>query len=177
MTHFLAFLRGVNLGRRSVKSADLVTAFEGMGFTHVKTLIASGNVKFEGEDAPGLQQRIEAGLEAAFGFDVGTVLRTRDALRAMVESDPFDGATGSEAQKLYVTFFATPDAEKLTLPCGLPGDFDVVKVTKTEIFHVAYRKPDGRYSADTQGIIWKPFGKKILWTNRNWNTIVKAAEL
>ena len=50
-------------------------------------------------------------------------------------------------------------------------------MTRTEIFHVAYRKPDGRYTADTQAPIWKPFGKTILWTNRNWNTILKAAEL
>jgi uncharacterized protein (DUF1697 family) len=177
VTRHAAFLRGVNLGKRSVKSADLVKTFEGMGFTEVKTLIASGNVLFEADAAPDLQQRIEASLEAAFGFDIGTVLRTRDALRAMVESDPFDGATESEAQKLYVTLFATPDAEKLTLPCGLPGDFDVVKVTKAEIFHLAYRKPDGRYTADTQGVIWKPFGRTVLWTNRNWNTIVKAAGL
>ena len=108
MTHFLAFLRGVNLGRRSVKSADLVKAFGGMGLTGARTLIASGNVTFEGGDEAGLQQRIESGLKAAFGFEIGTVLRTREALRRMVEADPFGGATESAAQKLYVTLFAAP---------------------------------------------------------------------
>jgi uncharacterized protein (DUF1697 family) len=175
-TRFAAFLRGVNLGKRTVRSADLAAAFAAMGFAGVKTLLASGNVMFDAEgDAGPLRTRIEAGLEEKFGFDVGTVLRSRDELRAMVDSDPFGGATESHDQKLYVTLFATPEAEKLPMPCGAPGDFDVVRVTKTEIFHMAYRKPDGRYSADSAGIIWKPFGKKILWTNRNWNTIVKAA--
>jgi uncharacterized protein (DUF1697 family) len=174
---YAAFLRGVNLGKRSVKSADLIAAFGAMGFKSAKTLIASGNVLFDGDNSPDLQQRIEAALEKKFGFDIGTVLRSQDELRAMVKSDPFGGETESEQQKLYVTLFAEPEASKLALPCGLPGDFDVVGVTAREIFHMAYRKPDGRYSADTQGIIWKPFGKKILWTNRNWNTIVKAAEL
>jgi uncharacterized protein (DUF1697 family) len=105
------------------------------------------------------------------------VLRSQDELQAMVKSDPFHGEIENEQQKLYVTLFAEPETSRLTLPCSLPGDFDVVGVTAREIFHMAYRKLDGRYSADSQAIIWKPFGKKILWTNRNWNTIVKAAGL
>lgn len=177
MTHFFAFLRGVNLGKRTVRSADLVAALEGMGFAQVKTLIASGNVRFEGEDAPDLQGRIEAGLADRFGFEIGTVLRTRAALRQMIEADPFGGATETETQKLYVTLFAEPEAEKLPLPCAVQGDFEVVKITPTEIFHIAWKKPDGRFAADTQNVIWKPFGKQVLWTNRNWNTIIKAAEL
>lgn len=177
MTRYAAFLRGVNLGKRTVKSADLVAAFAAMGFKNAKTLIASGNVLFDGDKSPDLQQQIEASLAKTFGFDIGTVLRSQDELQAMIKSDPFAGETENEQQKLYVTLFAEPEASKLTLPCSLPGDFDVVGVTAREIFHMAYRKPDGRYSADTQGIIWKPFGKKILWTNRNWNTIVKAAGL
>ena len=98
MTHFLAFLRGVNLGRRSVKSADLVKAFGGMGLTGARTLIASGNVTFEGGDEAGLQQRIESGLKAAFGFEIGTVLRTREALRRMVDPIPPCQAVTSSAR-------------------------------------------------------------------------------
>ena len=179
MTRYGAFLRGVNLGKRSVKSADLVAAFTAMGLRGAKPLIASGNVMFDTDesDEAALRARIEAGLEQKFGFDIGTVLRSSEELKAMVLADPFGGAAESEAQKLYVTLFADPEAKKLTLPCALPGDFDVVSVTAREIFHVAYRKPDGRYSADTQNIIWKPFGKKVLWTNRNWNTILKAVAL
>ena len=160
-----------------MSGADLIAAFEDLGFTNVKTLIASGNVKFEGRDKPDLQKRFEAGLAEKFGFEIGTVLRSREALRQMVESDPFSGEIETDAQKLYVTLFAEPEAEKLPLPCAATGDFEVVRVAPTEIFHIAWKKPDGRFSADTQNVIWKPFGKKVLWTNRNWNTIIKAAEL
>ena len=177
MTAFAAFLRGVNLGKRTVKSADLVKAFESMGFAGARTLLASGNVLFEADEEPGLAARIEAGLEAAFGFDIGTVLRTRAQLREMIAADPFAGETENHGQKLYVTFFARPEAEKLALPCGIADDFEVKKITPTEIFHIAYRKPDGRYSADSAAAIWKPFGKTSLWTNRNWNTVIKAAGL
>jgi len=177
VTRYAAFLRGVNLGKRTVKSADLIAAFTAMDFKNARTLIASGNVLFDGDNSPHLQQQIETALGKKFGFDIGTVLRSQDELRAMVKADPFHGETENEQQKLYVTLFAEPEASKLTLPCSLPGDFDVVGVTAREIFHMAYRKPDGRYSADSQAVIWQPFGKKILWTNRNWNTIVKAAGL
>ena len=47
MTRYAAFLRGVNLGKRTVKSAELVTALEGLGLTNVKTLLASGNALFD----------------------------------------------------------------------------------------------------------------------------------
>jgi hypothetical protein len=36
--------------------------------------------------------------------------------------------------------------------------------------------PDGRYGLGAAAI-GKAFDKRTLWTNRNWNTIVKAAAL
>ena len=66
MTRYAAFLRGVNLGKRTVKSAELKAAFEAMGFGNVKTLLASGNVLFDAKSAKGLREKIESGLEQAF---------------------------------------------------------------------------------------------------------------
>lgn len=176
MTRYAAFLRGVNLGTRTVKSADLLVVFERLGLSGVKTLLASGNVMFDADDAAELlRPRIETALEQKFGFAVGAVLRTRQELQALVASDPFAGKTEHADLKLYVTLLATPEADRLPLPCGLAGDFEVVKCTKSEIFHEAYRMPGGRYGAGAT-LIGKGLGKSVLWTNRNWNTIVKAAE-
>ena len=61
MTRHVAFLRGINLGKRQVKSADLVDAFAAMGFDNVKTLLASGNVLFDADKAD--QKTIETTLE------------------------------------------------------------------------------------------------------------------
>src|SRR5664279_4431764 len=44
---YVAFLRGINLGNRRVKMADLARLFEEMEFGAVSTFIASGNVLFE----------------------------------------------------------------------------------------------------------------------------------
>lgn len=175
MSRHVALLRGVNLGKRQVKSADLKAAFEAMGFDNVKTLLASGNVLFDANPADVSQKAIEDALEARFGFDVGTVLRTQDEMRALIALDPFSGRKEDANTKLYVTFVGGRNAGSLPLPCAVDGDFEVVHVTDGEVFILAYRLPTGRYG-NGMDMIWKHFGKKRLWTSRNWNTVIKAAE-
>lgn len=173
MSTWVALLRGVNLGKRQVKSADLKAAYEAMGFDTVRTLLASGNVIFASDKTPDAR-KIEAAFEKHFGFESGTILRSQDYLKRLVESDPFGGVREDENTKLYVTFVEDDGADDLPMPCGMEGDFEVVKLTKGEVFIVTYRKPDGRFSSNLE-LIWKHYGKKRLWTSRNWNTIVKAA--
>ncbi|MEO5807096.1 DUF1697 domain-containing protein [Devosia sp.] len=172
MTRYAAFLRGVNLGKRQVKSADLLKAFTNMGFDNVKTLLASGNVLFDA-DSPDARQ-IEAALERAFSFAIGTVLRSQDQLKALIDLDPFDGRKEDENTKLYVTFVEDLNATSLPMPCAVTADFEVVKLTDGEVCIVTYRKADGRYGSGMD-LIWKHYGKKRLWTSRNWNTVLKAA--
>lgn len=174
MTRHLALLRGVNLGKRQVKSEALKAAFEAMGFANVKTLLASGNVLFDAEPEAVRRGDIEAALEAAFGFDVGTVLRTQDEIGALVAADPFKGLREDADTKLYVTFLAEAEAHTLPMPCGIEGDFEVVALTDREICMIAHRLPSGRYGLGMEQV-WKHFGKQSLWTSRNWNTVLKAA--
>lgn len=172
MSRYVALLRGVNLGKRQVKSAELVAAFEAMGFANVKTLLASGNVLFDGE-APE-RARIEAALERQFGFAIGTVLRSRDEMAALVARDPFKGRIEDADTKLYVTFLAEPDARTLPMPCGIAGDFEVVDLTEREVCMLAFRLPNGRFGLGMEQV-GKHFGSKRLWTSRNFNTVLKAA--
>lgn len=171
MSRHVALLRGVNLGKRQVKSAELVAAFEAMGFASVKTLLASGNVLFDGTPDRG---RIETALKQHFGFEIGTVLRSQEEMRALVARDPFKGRVEDADTKLYVTFLAEPDARTLPMPCGVPGDFEVVDITEREVFMLAHRLPNGRFGLGMDRI-GKHFGTKRLWTSRNFNTVLKAA--
>ena len=172
MTRYAAFLRGVNLGKRTVKSAELKAAFEALGFENVKTLLASGNVLFDAATDKDLKARIETGLKAQFGFEVGTVLRSLDDLAAMVKSDPFKRQEGEDA-KLHVMLFDAPVPATLASK-GIAGDFDVAKVGRRELFFIFYRKPDGTYSGNSDFNIEKQLPKGTLVTMRNWNTILKA---
>lgn len=173
MTVFVAFLRGVNLGKRTVKSADLAAAFEAMGFAKARTLIASGNVIFEADAEPNLAARIEAGLKQKFGFEIGTVLRTQQALREMVKAEPFKSIAADADAKLYVALLHQPVGHVIKLPYGVDGDFDILAATDHDVFVVAWRKPNGRYGEGLDKVD-KLFPKGTLVTMRNWNTILKA---
>jgi uncharacterized protein (DUF1697 family) len=94
MPKYAAFLRAINIGGRRVKSDELRSCFEAMGFSEVAVFRASGNVVFaaEHQTPSALTERIEAGLTASLGYDVVTFLRSESEVRAMAEYEPFDRA-------------------------------------------------------------------------------------
>jgi uncharacterized protein (DUF1697 family) len=72
-TRMIALLRGVNVGGITVKSGPLAATFTELGFTGVRTVLASGNVVFDAPDGTAsvglaeLKGRIESAMEQAFG--------------------------------------------------------------------------------------------------------------
>lgn len=91
MPHYIAFLRGINLGKRRVKMEQLRTLFEEMKFSSVETFIASGNVIFSARstDAQKLEKQIEAHLKKSLGYGVDTFIRTRQEIAAIAAHRPF----------------------------------------------------------------------------------------
>ena len=60
MSTWFAFLRGINLGKRQVKMAELRSCLEAAGFAAVKTVVASGNVRLEAEGkAEAIRDKLE----------------------------------------------------------------------------------------------------------------------
>lgn len=97
MVQLAAFLRAVNVGRTGkLPMAELKTMCEGLGFTKVKTYIASGNVVFE---TPLSAAKAKAALEAAvvkyLGKPVGLFLRDKASLEAVIGGNPFVMAEGN----------------------------------------------------------------------------------
>lgn len=176
MTRYAAFLRGVNLGKRQTKSADLKAVFESLGFEGVGTLIASGNVVFEAKPSKGLRETIEKALKAKFGFEIGVVLRSFDELRAMIASKPFAKADPKADINKHVLMFAEPMKTPLPNLDRVAGDYEVARLDPTDIFFVVHKKADGTYlGRSALGEIDKLLPKGHLVTMRNWNTIEKAA--
>lgn len=105
MTRHVAFLRGINLGNRRVKMADLRGHFEALGLDGVATYIASGNVIFDhdGTDVDTLEGRIEAHLERALGFFTDTIVRPLELVDALTRLDLVDEAE-ADGFTVYVTF-------------------------------------------------------------------------
>lgn len=59
-----------------MKMADLAACMTELGFTEVRTILASGNVGFAAEPHAALQRQIETGLSERFGYVIEVVLRT-----------------------------------------------------------------------------------------------------
>lgn len=170
MSRHVAFLRGINLGKRQIRMAELKACFEVMGFDKVKTLLASGNVAFETDDDRNLKARIDKAITDQFGFSVEVTLRSIGELEAMVESQPFKSVSSDADVKLYVMLLEAPLGVVLT---GIEGDFDIVRQDQREIFIIAHKLPNGRYG-EGMDKLGKQMDKGVLATTRNWNTILKA---
>ena len=110
MHGYVAFLRGMNLGRRRIKNDELCAAFEGMGFENVSAFLASGNVVFDAEDGnqDNVADVVETGLKDALGYDVPTFLRTADEVIAIAKYSPFGGFTGDGVGKVQVAMLGHP---------------------------------------------------------------------
>lgn len=92
MSCYVAFLRGMNLGKRRIKNEELRAHFEAMGFEDVATFRASGNVIFATpkREAEGkLAGRVEAELDDRLGYDVPVFLRSIEEVVAIAGQRPF----------------------------------------------------------------------------------------
>ena len=91
MQRYVAFLRGMNLGRQRVKNDELCACFASMGFSEVSAFLASGNIVFDTEqdDPNSLRARIQCELQRALNYEVPTFLRCADEVRAIAQYQPF----------------------------------------------------------------------------------------
>jgi uncharacterized protein (DUF1697 family) len=109
MPRYVAFLRGINLGRRRPAMSELREHFEELGFANVSTFIVSGNVIFETRavQIPKLEQRIEKHLAAKLGYEVDTFICREDEVIAATELEAFPDGT-PKGGGIYVTFYKEP---------------------------------------------------------------------
>ncbi len=122
MNTYVAFLRGINVGGINIKMADLAKTFEDLGFTDVKTILASGNVRFTTtkQNGPALKREVEAALSERFGYEAWVIILDVAAVEAIIEGYPYpeDDAT----KQPWVMFLGDPSVREDLL--GVAGDLD-----------------------------------------------------
>jgi uncharacterized protein (DUF1697 family) len=108
VTTYVALLRGINVGGRTIKMADLRSALEELDVSDVRTILASGNVLFS---SAGSKTRVRAAVEkqlsGAFGYDARIVLLTAAELKSIVADCPF---TSTADEHAYVVVSSDPAA-------------------------------------------------------------------
>jgi uncharacterized protein (DUF1697 family) len=136
LSRYVAFLRGMNLGKRRVTNPELERAFSALELENVATFIASGNVIFDSKSGEGaLVKKLEPHLQKSFGYPVPTFLRTLDHLAGVAKVRPFAAARHKSAKNFIVGFLPeplTPSQKKVVL--ALTGPKDDFHVEGREIY-------------------------------------------
>ncbi|SMQ85755.1 Uncharacterized conserved protein, DUF1697 family [Devosia lucknowensis] len=171
-----AFLRGINLGKRQMKMAELKACLEADGFAEVKTILASGNVRLAADGTPdAIKARLEKAIAAQFGFEVGVVLRSEEELETMLREHPFGTLDPDADLTRHVILFDKPLPRDISLE-SRPGDTEILRVDPREVYFAGYRQANGRYTEHVEEVLkplYAKLGKGNLDTMRNWNTIEK----
>ena len=176
-TRYVAFLRGINVGKRRVKNDALSKVFDDLGFENVKVLIASGNVLFDADQQAEskLTKTVEDGLAKALGFEVNVLLRSIPEIQAMLDLDPFEGIEVTKQTRRYVTLLAQKTKSTMKVPyASEDGRFRILSRSDREVYSVLTLE-EGARTVDLMAVLEKEYGKGA--TTRNWNTIEKAVVL
>ncbi len=106
MPRFVALLKGVNVGQaRRVPMADFRALLSGLGYTHVATLLNSGNAVFSATKgtADKHARDIAAAISGQLGLEVPVIVKSAAELEAIVAEDPIKAET-SEHSRCLVAF-------------------------------------------------------------------------
>jgi uncharacterized protein (DUF1697 family) len=166
---YAALLRGIS--PMNAKMAELKRAFEAAGFLDVKTVLASGNVLFSAPKASNaeLERKAEAAMQKVLGRTFLTIVRSVEALRRILESDPYRRFRLAADAKRVVTFTRAKPKQAFKLPPEIDGA-RILCVSDGEIY-TAYRpSPKGPVF---MVLIEKTLGKEV--TTRTWDTVKKLA--
>jgi uncharacterized protein (DUF1697 family) len=174
-TTFVALLRGINVGGKSVVSmAELRVLLSSLGFEDVATYIQSGNVVFRSPtaDENAVVAKLEREIASAFDISPTVLLRTPGELETIATSNPYL-SRDPDLSKLHVVFLERAPASsaraKLDPQRSPPDEF---AVQGREIF---LRLPNGAgRSKLTLDHFERVLG--VRGTQRNWNTVLRLLE-
>lgn len=180
MTIYIAFLRGINVGGKTiVKMAELKKLFEELGLMNVKTYIQSGNVLFTSEELEAsLTERMESALHKTFGFEITVVIRTLPELERILAGCPFSeeeilaAKATAVGESLYVAMLPRePLAEKLPLVEAYRTDQEEYFIHGRDVYLLFRDTVRTSKLANHLHKLGEPS------TVRNWNTMGKLALL
>jgi uncharacterized protein (DUF1697 family) len=177
-TTCVAFLRGINVGGNALMSMeDLKKAFAALGFANIRTVLASGNVVFDTEEAERavIVGKLEQKLKSRFGIEITVMLRTMEEIQALLAAKPFQKIKMTPQTRLHVSFLPAELNPSLKISERLKGtEFEVFRASAGEICCVV--EPAPRHgTSELMRVLEKQFGKRI--TTRTWNTVERIGKV
>lgn len=173
----IALLRAVNVGGSNLVSmATLRELAVELGLGSPRTLLQSGNLVFQspGSSPSETERVLEAALAERCGVTTDFLVRKADEWRQLIEANPFEKEAGLDpARLLLMCLKAAPtEVEVAALREAIKGP-ERVKTLERALY-IVYPEGVGQ-SKLTNALIERKLGTR--GTARNWNTVLKLAEL
>ena len=174
MTHRIILFRGMNTGGVRAPVGEQRAMAEKMGLKNPRTLLASGNLVVESDDAPdALEGRIEAAMQETFGLKIAAMVRTPERWASLIAANPFpDEAAAHPARMLAMVMKAGIASGAVEACHALAEDGERVEAIGGVLY---FWFP---YGQGQSGIFKKATPKMLgMGTGRNWNTVLKLGEM
>jgi uncharacterized protein (DUF1697 family) len=166
MAAFVALLRAVNVGGTGkLPMSELKAMCEELGFTAVRTYIASGNVVFSSRKSESaIKSALEKQLADYAGKPVGVLVRTAEEMAQVAADNPFPKLASNRTMALFLD--RAPPADALA----------IVRGRKDEKIHLGRREIYIHYGEGmAQSKLVIPAAKT--GTARNMNTVAELAKM
>ena len=167
---YCAFLRGVNVNGTAMKMAEVCDVFKKAGMKDVFSVLATGNILFESDEAPeNLKQKLEKALSEHFQYEAFLFLKTNEEVKRILENSPFE-----KDENLHIySFICNSGDENLLMQEFLKTNHQEEEEAKLISGNFYWKIPKGNTLDSEFGkILGKKSFKNIL-TSRNINTIEK----
>lgn len=173
---YVALLRGINVGgNNKIEMVRLKQTFERLGFSDVKTFIASGNVIFHTDesDKEVLAGKIESAIKDDFRISIKVLLLDLKSIDNLVKSIPSSWVNDKQMKCDVMFLWKEVDSKEVLkqLPFD-PKIEDVLYIKGAVIWRIDRDKA-------SKSRMFKIVGTKLhqLMTVRNPNTVRKLYEL
>ena len=169
----VAFIRNIMVGRAGLTQPVLIEAFESSGGRDVVSVLATGNILFNSDDAMNVANSASERLRSHCGLDEPIFLRTIEHLRVLAICDPFLVAPSDDIYEQCVSFAA----QSLTCVGSLPiesyrRDMCIFHIVADEAFSIT--RVIGSRCGAPGPTLEKLSGQKV--TTRNWKTVLRLLD-
>lgn len=174
MIHRIILFRGMNTGGVRAPVSEQRQMAEEMGLKNPRTLQASGNLVVEsGMATATLESEIEAEMERRFGLKIAAIARTPEQWAKLIAANPFPKEAAAHSAKVLAMVMKGGIKDGALEACrDLAEGGERVEAVDGVLY---FWFPNGQ----GQSAIFRKATPRLLGmgTGRNWNTVLKLAEM
>lgn len=177
MITYISILRGINVGGHKIIKMDaLKDLYRSLGYKNVHSYIQSGNIIFQttSNNTIRIAEDIQHAIHSQFGYDVPTIVKTRDEWSAIIQGQPFLKDETKDEKCVHVTILSSIlhdlSSEKFL---NYKSESEDIFITPQAVY--LYCSQGYGQTQISNNLIEKML--QVPATTRNWKTIQKLWDL